>query len=313
MQKVHALIGVALLLGLVTACQKQEISANDSSVILEKNLTDIRNYAVSKGFSGTLTGSGLYYYTTKANPTGKPAAYGDELEFNYKLYVLSGVSNATVASGSSSTVVTDQVVDTAFTTTPVYFTFFPNSLLYGLEQGILLTREGEQATLLIPSDLAFGNQASNNNLIPANSPVRFDLTFRRSRTEDQQIDEYIAGNKLTVTERTTSGLRFIKTGENPTGAVPSAGQTLTIKYRGTRLRGTTAFDSTGTGTADFTLGGNYIKGFNEGLYKLKVGEKATLIFPSALGYGTTGSQRGNVYVIPPYSPLRFDIEVISAK
>ena len=91
-------------------------------------------------------------------------------------------------------------------------------------------------------------------------------------------------------------------------------RTITIRYKGRRLRGTSAFDSTGTGTFDAVLGQNkYVKGFEEGLAKLGVGDKATIIFPSAIGYGTQGVVSNGVYVITPYAPLRFDLEVVSAK
>lgn len=315
MQKLHLFIGSILLLGTVIACSQEEITADNSTDVFRNNITDIQNYATSKGLSGTLINSGLYYATAVANPVGKRANYGDELEFNFTLSVLSGVSNSTVTPPPTTTVVTDRVVDTTFATTPTYFTFYNQSLLLGLEQGLLYTREGERVILLMPSELAFGPEAAFNGLIPANSPVRFDVTLRRSRSENEQITEYIAANKLTVTEQSITGLRFIKTGENPTGAALTAGQTATIKYRGTRLRGTTAFDSTGTGTRDFTLGGNNIPipALNEGLSKLKVGEKATIIFPSSQGYGTQGRVSDNIYVVPPYAPLRYDLEIVSAK
>ena len=174
-------------------------------------------------------------------------------------------------------------------------------------------REGEKATLLIPSYLGYNDQAVNASL-PAYSVVRFDVQLKRSRTEDQQIDEYIAAQKLAVTEKTTSGLRFIKTADNPAGAAPTIGQTLTIRYKGKQLRSASAFDSTGTGTFDAVLGQNrFIKGFEEGLAKMKVGEKATIIFPSSIGYDKQGSVQNNRYVITPYAPLRFDLEVVSAK
>jgi FKBP-type peptidyl-prolyl cis-trans isomerase len=53
-------------------------------------------------------------------------------------------------------------------------------------------------------------------------------------------------------------------------------------------------------------GKQVVSGFENGLTKLRVGEKALLIFPSAIGYGTTGSGA----TIQPYSPLLFDIEVL---
>lgn len=124
--------------------------------------------------------------------------------------------------------------------------------------------------------------------------------------EEQQINNYIAEKNLVVTETTSSGLRFILTKANPTGTVLKKGQNVTVKYAGRLLSGK-QFDA---GTFDFVLGsGRVIKGFDEGIAKLKVGEKGTLIFPSSLGYGALGAGGD----IPGYTPLLFDIEVITAR
>jgi FKBP-type peptidyl-prolyl cis-trans isomerase len=123
--------------------------------------------------------------------------------------------------------------------------------------------------------------------------------------EDDQITSYVTSKKLTVTEKTASGLRYIVTKANPTGAALKVGQNINVNYAGTLLSGK-SFDS---GNFSFVLGGGrVIAGFDEGIAKMKVGEKATLIFPSTLGYGSSGSGP-----IPANSPLVFDIEVVSAR
>lgn len=286
-----------LLLGTMVACQKEDIGLSDSS-ILQSNKDDILRYASGKGLSGTMTSSGLYYALTKPGSSSAIPVYGQEVEFSYTLYVLSH-------SATNSAVVVDKKVDSTYATTSVFYPFYPGSLKDGLEEGLLKMHEGDEATLLMPSTLAFGNTTVGS--IPANSPVRFDVTLKRARTEDQQINEYLTANKLTPTEVTTSGLRFIKTLDNPTGALPTANQTLIVKYKGKLLRSVSAFDSTGTGTYPTTIGKS-IAGFDEGLTKLKVGEKATLVFPSKIGYGANGNQK-----IPPYAPMRFDIELVSVQ
>lgn len=124
--------------------------------------------------------------------------------------------------------------------------------------------------------------------------------------EEEQIENSITEKNLTITEKTSSGLRFILTQANPTGAALKTGQTVTVKYAGKLLSGK-QFDA---GTFDFALGGGrVIKGFDEGIAKLKVGEKGTLIFPSSLGYGAQGAGGD----IPGNTPLLFDIEVVAAR
>lgn len=311
MRIIHFAIFSALVLGGLAACQKQSVDAGgDTASTYTANVTDVKNYAISKGLSGTTSSSGLFFLSTKPGSSTVVPAYGQEIEFNYKLYVLNGPSNTGT---TSTTVVTDKLVDSVYATTSAFFPFFAGSLKAGLEEGILKMHEGESAILIMPSLLAFGSVASSDGTIPANSPVRFDVSLKRARTEDQQINDYITANKLVVTEKTATGVRFIKTKENPTGATPAAGQIITLNYAGKLLRATSGFAG-GTGTDTKTIGTTkYVPGFEEGLAKLKVGEKATVIFPSSLGYGSTGAAQNGIYVIPPYSPISFDLEVVSVK
>ncbi len=141
--------------------------------------------------------------------------------------------------------------------------------------------------------------------------VLFSLVFACSKTvdlgpEEDQIEVYVKAKNLTITEKTATGLRYILTSPSPSGTSLKKGQTVTVKYAG-RLLSDKQFDA---GTFSFVLGlGEVVQGFDEGIAKMKVGEKATLIFPSSLGYGSRGAGSD----IPGNSPLIFDIQVISAR
>jgi FKBP-type peptidyl-prolyl cis-trans isomerase len=286
------ILGVVLMSGL-TACMN---SVDSTTEQYTQNDTDIKNYVTQSGAQWTSSSTGLYYRTLVAKPTAKQAAVGEETEFTYR----------------ATNMLTGALVDSTIKGFPVYYPLGVNSILAGLEEGVSLMREGETTALLIPSYLGYGSEAKTN--LPAYSVVRFDVTLNRSRTQDEQINDYITAQKFANVESTGTGLRFIKTKEVAGASSPGIGQTLTIKYKGKLLRSASAFDSTGTGTFDAVLGRNsYVKGFEEGLAKLKIGETATIIFPSALGYGTTGVINNNRYVVTPYAPLRFDIELVSAK
>ncbi|QHV98308.1 FKBP-type peptidyl-prolyl cis-trans isomerase [Spirosoma endbachense] len=293
MRKLHLTIFSALLISGLAGCSTQNV--DPSSAYYDQNDADIQAYATAKGLNGKTTNTGLYYAITQPNTAGKLAVPGEEVEFTYKSYNLSGA-----------------FVDSTLKDRPVYYTLGIQAIIAGLEEGVSLMREGESATLLIPSYLGFGNEAKTN--LPPYSVILFNVQLKRSRNEDQQIRQHIAEKKLTVTDSSGTGLRIVKTVTNPTGATLAAGQTITIRYLGKQLRSASAFDSTGTGTFDAVLGQNkYVKGFEEGLSKLRVGEKATILFPSSIGYGTTGVVTNNRYVITPYAPLRFDLEVVSVK
>jgi peptidylprolyl isomerase len=108
---------------------------------------------------------------------------------------------------------------------------------------------------------------------------------------------------------TDTGLQFIdiKVG---TGASPQTGQTVEVNYTGWLADGT-KFDSSldRNQTFSFVLGGQVIKGWNEGVASMKVGGQRRLIIPPALGYGANGYPP----VIPANAQLIFDVELISIK
>ena len=309
MHKFHLfIVGVSLFSGLAS-CSTQNVDPNGSVATLQANLATIMTYATSQSppLSGTSTVSGLYFVSSKPSSSTVVPAFGKELEFTYTL-------SALISNTANAGMVTAKPVDTVYANTPTFVPFFDGSLKAGLQEGLLLMHEGESAILLVPSKLAFGEVGSPADSIPANSPVRFDVTLNRARTEDQQITEYIAANKLTFTETTSSGLRFVKTLTNTAGdsvkTAIAAGKTVTIRYVGKQLHAKTAFgfDSTGTGLNQYN-----VAGFSEGLNKLRVGEKATLLFPSSIGYSKDGLIVNALYKVAPYAPLRYDVEVVSVK
>ena len=190
----------------MASCTTQNVDPTGSAATLQANLATINTYAASQSppLSGTSTASGLYFVSSKPSSSTVTPTFGKELEFTYTLSVLtSNTANAGV--------VTAQAVDTTYAKTPTFVSFFDGVLKAGLQEGLKLMHEGESAVLLVPSKLAFGEVGAVANSIPANAPVRFDVTLNRARTEDQQINEYIAANKLTFTETTSSGLRFVRT------------------------------------------------------------------------------------------------------
>ena len=87
------------------------------------------------------------------------------------------------------------------------------------------------------------------------------------------------------------------------GDVATKGSTVTMRYRGTLDSDGSEFDA---GKIDFTLyAGEVIKGWDDGLRGMCVGEKRKLTIPSDLGYGAEGS--GDK--IPGGSTLQFEVEV----
>jgi len=109
---------------------------------------------------------------------------------------------------------------------------------------------------------------------------------------------------------TPSGLTYLIT-KKGTGTQLKAGDTVILNYTGTLTNGV-KFDSSHDHNEpfEFKLGaGRVIKGWDEGVAKLHVGDHAILVIPGKLAYGP----RGVPNVIPPDSTLIFIVEVIDVK
>ncbi len=305
---VFGLLGLWMVGALVSCNPADPVDpANTPAGIFIRDTSILNRYAASKGLIMTTTASGLRYRIQNPNPPGKVATLGEELEFTYVLTTL----RRRGGTGADSLDVIERKVDSAFSVQPSFVPFADKLLTPGLQEALLLMREGERAVFLMPSIVGFGGTAQLNGAIPANTPLRWDITLRRSRSEDQRIREYIAANRLVVTDSTTlSGLRIVKLRSNPTGDSLSTGRTAVFNYVGRQLRARTAvgFDSTATG-----LRRSNVAGFNAGLAKLRSGERALLIFPSSLGFESAGIVVDKTFLVPPGTPLLYDVEVTAIR
>jgi peptidylprolyl isomerase len=110
--------------------------------------------------------------------------------------------------------------------------------------------------------------------------------------------------------KTPSGLIYVIT-RRSTGQPPRSGETVIVNYTGLLGSGVKFDSSLDRGQPfKFKLGaGRVIKGWDEGIAKLRVGEQATLIIPPQLGYGA----RGAGGVIPPDATLIFIVELIGVE
>ena len=109
---------------------------------------------------------------------------------------------------------------------------------------------------------------------------------------------------------TPTGLTYIIT-RRSNERQPQPGETVQVNYTGLLGSGAKFDSSLDRGQAfEFPLGkGRVIKGWDEGIAKLRVGEQATLIIPPQLGYG----ERGAGGVIPPNATLIFLVELVGIK
>lgn len=111
-------------------------------------------------------------------------------------------------------------------------------------------------------------------------------------------------------DKTASGLR-IRIDKKGDGNRIKAGQTATVHYTGMFPDGR-VFDSSVKRNEPFDLpvgAGRVIAGWDEALQLMSKGEKATVILPPHLAYGSAGAGG----VIPPNAILKFEIEVLDVK
>jgi FK506-binding nuclear protein len=125
--------------------------------------------------------------------------------------------------------------------------------------------------------------------------------------QDKPAADKASADKPATEKKTTtaSGLTItiVEEAKNP-GAMP--GDIVWMHYTGKLSTGQQFDSSVGQKPFKFTLGkGEVIKGWDEGIVGMKVGERRNLVIPPELGYGPNGRDK-----IPANSTLVFDIEMV---
>lgn len=188
---------------------------------------------------------------------------------------------------------------------PFEFPLGKQRVIKGWDEGIAYMNVGDSATLIIPAELGYG--AVDRPTIPANSTLIFDVelmavkkTIKPKPYETAGLDTISSG----------TGLKYILLNKTD-GAAVTAGSTVSVHYTGYLYDGTIFDSSVARGEPlSFPIGvGRVIKGWDEGIAYLKVGEKARLLIPYHLAYG----ERGAGASIGPKTDLIFDVELVGVK
>lgn len=146
------------------------------------------------------------------------------------------------------------------------------------------------------------------NIVACNPAKKYE------EEEKSIIADYVAKNNITVTPD-ANGIYYIVSAPG-TGDLINKGDSVAVRYKGTFLNGQ-EFDNNLEAPAPFMLrvGYNLIEGWSKTLVKMRLGSKARILLPSSMAYGSMGYGTYDAYsryysIIPGYTPLLFDLEVM---
>lgn len=127
--------------------------------------------------------------------------------------------------------------------------------------------------------------------------------------EELAIKIFLANKPKWKTIKTGSGLRYYIY-QRGNGQQAASGMIAVVRYKINLLDGQLCYETEKDEVQDFEIDKSEIEsGVQEGIKKMKVGDKAKLIIPSHLGHGLVG----DFNKIPPLTTIVVDIELVSLK
>ncbi len=294
---------------LVDALTKEQFKAT-----IERNREQMRqasrqrlaDYIEREGITATPTSSGVYIILVEKGKGSCPVT-GDKVELDFEAFLLDGTS-------VGSTYGQDEKLS---------FVLGEGNTLPGWEEVVPLMHLGERVRAIMPFEMAYGEHQVGD--IPAYSNLVYDIKLLKI-TSKEELDKQAAAEKEAlktqseqafwdylkandITEYTANGL-FFKKLTTTEGAKPEVGQTVRIKYVAKYLDGTELGSSDQLGEFyEMEYGkGAVLKGLEEGVGLMRVGEKARFVMPYTLAYGDNPYNN-----IPAYSNLVFDVELLEIK
>jgi FKBP-type peptidyl-prolyl cis-trans isomerase FkpA len=213
----------------------------------------------------------------------------------------------------------------------------PQSKFEGsFEEGLMLMGEGDSASFFINADSMYQHVISKQGATvkrpKPGSKLRFDVSLLRVQPyREAEMEIAMEESRQEQAEKKTLEIYFQEKNIHPEmqkegyyilmkssgkGNQVKLNEKVSVNFTGYFLNGV-IFDSNKDSGKPYTfIVGNHevIEGWELAVQKLRNGDKATLIIPSALAYGREGIKRGNSmkYFVPPFSTLIFDFEVIDS-
>ena len=177
-----------------------------------------------------------------------------------------------------------------------------DEVLPGWNEGFLLMKEGDSAVFKIPYQLGYGDKKTGK--IPAKSTLYL-------YTKLLKVEQAFYAHQGLDTIRFASGLKKLLVKKSIEGKANALDE-VRMKFTG-YVYSTKGFkkvfesSQTNSTEAQFQIGvGRFIKGLDEGIATMNIGEKSTFIVPPSIGYGNK-----LVGKILPNTTLYYDVELLS--
>ena len=332
MHSIRDYIGLFLIISTLLGCQSDdaEVGSPNADLFAEQQQT-IEQHLTERNITTQQSTEGIHYQVLTENASGVSPEPGQVVDLYYRLEELEGglVDERQAASGDE----------------PVTYTFeftnpnaFHLTLPVSLDDIVGLMRVGEEYEFYLPSGAAYLDFGLSDRL-PPQSIVRFRIEVAAVRTpaeqraaEDARLKTYLADQNLSGADSLSSGVYYVRTQEGE-GDVVSQGARVQVRYTGLLLDGT-VFDSNlaaGRDPFEVVIGeSESIEGFARGIEQMRLGEQGTIVMPSHTAYRDgivaipydfidllldqeilNPRVYGFARSIPPFSPLRFDVEVVA--
>jgi FKBP-type peptidyl-prolyl cis-trans isomerase len=275
-----------------TKQEKMDASRVKFAAYIEANGINVKPYE-----------SGIYVVTTEKGK-GRCPVKGEKVELDFEAFLLDGKSIGSTFGQEEK-----------FT-----FVLGEGYVIPGWEEIVPKMHLGERVRAYIPFEMAYGEHAVTG--IPPYANLVYDIKLLKITTaeelqrqaEQEQLKllaesersfwRYLEENQ--IVEHTKTGLFYSKS-VMTRGASPEVGMTARITFVASFLDGTLLGSSEPLGGFyDIHYGeGGVLRGLEEGVGMMRVGEKARFVLPYTLAYGEKGY--GD---IPPYTNLVFDVELL---
>ena len=202
-----------------------------------------------------------------------------------------------------------------------------------LHEGIMMMHLGDKATFAIEADsmakfmqpnqmppmyekgkgMKFYYEINLQDIVTkdefAAEQANYEAEMEKARTEEPElIANYVKENNI-KTQPNANGL-YVIVKKQGKGTKVAVGRQVAIHYTGRLIDGTVFDSSVGNEPLSYVVGQmGLIRGWEEGVMGQPEGTQLQLIIPSAMGYGPQGAGQ----MIPPYSTLIFDLDIVSVK